>query len=187
MIMLTANAISGVREEYLKEGFDDFVSKPIVPKYLDEIVLRYLPKRLVSTEEKAGAVVCAETSKKEEETGVKEQLKKALPEIDFEVADAYCGGDEAFYVELLRLFSGLQIKKELDQCLEKGNLEEYCVHVHGFKNNAYSIGATALGDLAYKMEQMTREGVTTGLPELQKQLMEQYERICAKYQEVVGK
>ena len=47
IIVFTANAISGDRERYLEEGFDDFISKPIMPERLDEVILRYLPSRLV--------------------------------------------------------------------------------------------------------------------------------------------
>lgn len=44
MIMLTANAFAGAREEYLKEGFWDFLAKPIFPKQLEDMVLKYLPE-----------------------------------------------------------------------------------------------------------------------------------------------
>ncbi len=47
IIVFTANAIAGDRERYLEEGFDDFISKPIMPERLDEVILRYLPSRLV--------------------------------------------------------------------------------------------------------------------------------------------
>lgn len=43
-IALTANAISGIREYYLSEGFDDYVSKPIDSKELFEMVARYKTK-----------------------------------------------------------------------------------------------------------------------------------------------
>ena len=187
MIMLTANAITGDRERYLKEGFDDFISKPIVPKQLDEMVLRYLPEHLVLNEERKEPASLAAEAGEVKGMRAMEQLKKVLPEIDFEVAEAYCGGDEAFYVELLGLFSKLTIKEELEQCLEAGNLENYCVHVHGFKNNAYSIGATVLGDLAYEMEKLTRKGSSEGLSEMQERLFEQYERICVRYRETASK
>lgn len=47
VIALTANALAGVREEYIKYGFDDYLSKPIEPKELEETIKRYLPKELV--------------------------------------------------------------------------------------------------------------------------------------------
>ena len=48
IIMLTANAISGDREMYLDEGFDDFISKPIIPAVLDEMLKKYLKDKAVS-------------------------------------------------------------------------------------------------------------------------------------------
>ena len=47
VVMLTANATNGVREEYLKEGFDDFLAKPIDSKLLEEMIVRLLPENLV--------------------------------------------------------------------------------------------------------------------------------------------
>ena len=44
IIALTANAISGVREMYLSEGFDDYLSKPIEPAELESILRKYLVK-----------------------------------------------------------------------------------------------------------------------------------------------
>jgi signal transduction histidine kinase/CheY-like chemotaxis protein len=43
IIALTANAISGVRETFLREGMDDFLSKPIMVKDLKAILSKHLP------------------------------------------------------------------------------------------------------------------------------------------------
>ncbi|MCR5149255.1 MAG: response regulator [Eubacterium sp.] len=42
IIALTANAISGVRDMYLSEGFDDYLSKPIETKEMEHILAKYL-------------------------------------------------------------------------------------------------------------------------------------------------
>lgn len=42
VIALTANAIQGAREEYIRFGFDDYLSKPIEPKLLEEVLQRYI-------------------------------------------------------------------------------------------------------------------------------------------------
>ena len=43
-IALTANAILGVREMYIKEGFDDYLSKPIGAQDLEEMLRKYIPR-----------------------------------------------------------------------------------------------------------------------------------------------
>ncbi len=40
-IALTANAITGIRDMYLREGFDDYLSKPINPKEMEDIIQTY--------------------------------------------------------------------------------------------------------------------------------------------------
>ncbi len=42
-IALTANAVSGARELYLSAGFDDYLSKPVDGRRLEEIIRKYLP------------------------------------------------------------------------------------------------------------------------------------------------
>lgn len=40
-IALTANAIAGVRDMYINEGFDDYISKPIDSEVLESMILKY--------------------------------------------------------------------------------------------------------------------------------------------------
>ena len=43
VIVCTANALVGVRAELLSAGFDDFISKPVNGKELEEILAKYIP------------------------------------------------------------------------------------------------------------------------------------------------
>ena len=42
VVALTANAIAGMKEKYLSEGFDDYISKPIDKKELERVLNKYL-------------------------------------------------------------------------------------------------------------------------------------------------
>lgn len=51
VIMLTANALTGMREEYLKLGFRDYLAKPIQGNRLEKLLIKYLPSEKVSIQE----------------------------------------------------------------------------------------------------------------------------------------
>lgn len=161
IIMLTANAIVGDKERYLKEGFDDFLSKPIIPDKLDRMILKHLDKQ--------------------QEILSLDTLRSRFPEIDFDAGMLTCGGDEALYAELFRDFVELEIVDQLQQFYEKGDFKNYCIRIHGFKNSAYSIGAKEIGDLAFEMEQMTREEFPEELQTVWNKWMERYMDLCRKY------
>ncbi|MGN0317652.1 MAG: ATP-binding protein [Lachnospira sp.] len=50
IIALTANAIGGAREMYMKEGFTDYITKPIVYEQLELLLNRYIPDEKCLTE-----------------------------------------------------------------------------------------------------------------------------------------
>lgn len=47
VIMLTANAVAGMRDMYLDEGFTDYLTKPIQLDLLKAIIRKYLPDELI--------------------------------------------------------------------------------------------------------------------------------------------
>ena len=54
IIALTADAIVGARENYIKEGFSDYLSKPVMYEALEEMLIRYLDPSLVEKEAVTG-------------------------------------------------------------------------------------------------------------------------------------
>ena len=49
IVALTANAITGMKEMYLKEGFDSYLSKPINVLELDKVIHKYFENSTNST------------------------------------------------------------------------------------------------------------------------------------------
>ena len=47
VIMLTANAIMGAREQYLAAGFDDFLAKPIDQTKLERLMMHWMPQEKI--------------------------------------------------------------------------------------------------------------------------------------------
>ena len=48
IIALTADAIVGARENYINEGFSDYLSKPVIYEALEELLIRYLNPALLA-------------------------------------------------------------------------------------------------------------------------------------------
>ncbi len=183
IVMLTANAIVGQRERYLDEGFDDFLAKPIMPEQLDRMLLDYLPEKYIAYS------VDAKEEKTEMIKVAKEDyfdaIRNKLPELDYKAGLLTCAGDKDFYLELLKDFTELSIKEELNRFLYEEDAKNYCIRIHGFKNNAYSVGAKEIGDLAYEMEKQSKDYFSEGIPELQKHMFELYDSVCRRYNEIV--
>ncbi|MDE7326664.1 MAG: response regulator [Lachnospiraceae bacterium] len=56
VIALTANAVAGAKEEYIAQGFANYLSKPVQGSTLEKMVRDYLPEKLVHTEQKESSV-----------------------------------------------------------------------------------------------------------------------------------
>ena len=151
VIVLTANALSGAREGYLKEGFVDFLTKPIDGDLLEETVQKYLPDTLVKRTEG------------EEESGEEafqiDQEKFLTYDISVENGLAYAKGDLDMYLELARLFVKDREKQDaMRQLLQEENLKDYAILVHGLKGNARTLGADRLADMAFEHEKESKAG-----------------------------
>ena len=65
IVALTADAIVGARDNYIKQGFTDYLSKPVMYEALEALLIKYLDKSLILTEDQVAAL---ENAKKAKET-----------------------------------------------------------------------------------------------------------------------
>lgn len=146
IIALTANAISGVREQMIAEGFAGYLSKPIDREALDRVMRRTLPKELI-VELEPGEVV-------EDPFEKKEHLKSILKNMDVERGIQNCGGSPQDYLQVLEVVArhGEKRVEKLEEMIREEDYENYTINVHALKSTAANIGAMELSKLAYNQE-----------------------------------
>ncbi len=152
VIVLTANVLPGAREGYLREGFVDFLTKPIDGDLLEQTCAKYLPPELVND---------ADSDGQEKEEGIAQADYEAFLEegISLENGMKYAKNDLDMYLELVRLFVREQGKQEdMRRFLADGNMPDYAILVHGLKGNARTLGAERLADMAFAHEKQSKAG-----------------------------
>ena len=183
VIMLTANAVKGAKEHYLQEGFQDFLSKPIMPDKLDEVILKYLPKGLIQKMETSeDAADAADRLKGElpEEAGQKVELPE-LEEFDYEYAMGLLRNRALLKETMIDFYRSIPgIAKDLslheDSIEQEESLNAYRIQVHALKSTAATVGALLLSKLARISEVAAREGEIQKLRALHPILLEELEK-----------
>ncbi len=190
-IALTANAVSGAREEYLAAGFSDYLSKPVKGARLEEVLMEYLPPEKVLppdvalTEESAPAPEKA--LPQEEEVSSAEPVADlptwllAIPEINPDTGIENCDDVES-YLAVLSAFHGMAADKadEIEQHYRENDIENYTIKVHALKSSALIIGAEKLSAFAKELEEAGKAGDTEKIAEQTEELLRQYRALDAK-------
>lgn len=155
VIALTANAVVGAKEFYLNAGFEDYLSKPIEPDKLEDMLIQYLPKELVyltEDEEISGLEEGSSGSLNEEK----------LTDMGINAANGlkYMGGSRSLYEKVLHDFREILHEKEeqLHNMLAKEDVSGYAIIVHALKGNARNVGADELAEEAFELEKKSKAG-----------------------------
>ena len=144
VICLTANALTGAREEYLAAGFSDYLSKPIDPEELENIIIRFLPPELVHT---------VEDDEEEDTTQYIPDFIREITELDID-AGIRGLGSEKMYRDMLDIYL-----ENLDEYIddisglwESRDIRSLTIKIHAIKSTTRSIGAKQIGEQAQNLE-----------------------------------
>ena len=145
-VCLTANAVSGARETYLNAGFDDYLTKPVEPEKLEDMLIKYLP------EEKLLAAASADSSTAENQSVIP-GFVRSCEEINVKQGIRHCGGEEIYLEALTTYAASLSDNTDnIDALRSCGDIENFTIKVHALKSTSRVIGAMRLGDLAENLE-----------------------------------
>ena len=151
VIALTANAISGSREMYFREGFTNYMSKPVDPLKLEEMILSYLPEDKVSRPGDTDYVDDEESDGSKEKEVMQELLK--INGIDVNSAIERCGSAVAARNVMRDFWLSIDERAGLIERYEvEKNIRDYTIYVHGLKSSARAIGALDLSEKAEYLE-----------------------------------
>jgi signal transduction histidine kinase/CheY-like chemotaxis protein/HPt (histidine-containing phosphotransfer) domain-containing protein len=173
IVVLTANAISGMRDMFLGMGFNDYISKPIEVVKLDALIARWIP---AEKQIKTGTVIRRDHLNGE--TGIR------IPGVDTKKGMAMTGGTGAGYRKVLTQFYKDTVERlpvfaappgettgetadgtndqfsgrKTDRQDSGRNLAAFTAQVHAIKSAAGTIGAATVSAEAAALETAGKAG-----------------------------
>jgi len=175
IIALTANAIKGMREEFLKAGMNDMLTKPIDKALLNNILSEWLPAEKIA-ERPVELAKPVSDDDEDEDTGDFWGLINNIEGLSPQKGLDLIGGRQDLYEKMLKV-----VTKEIEKCnnnlnefISAGDMNNFAIEVHSMKSSLANIGANELSDVALDLEtaaiKYNRSFCTEKLPSFLKDL-----------------
>ena len=190
VIMLTANAIVGAKEEYIEAGFTDYLTKPIRETELLEMILKYLPEELVCEHGGQGIEKSQDAQDMEQPEAGGEgaeplQRLEQLEGLDVKTGLTYCMNEEDFYIEMLQEFLQADKASQLKHFLAEEDWDNYRTTVHALKSTSLTIGAAHLSGEAKALEMAAKEGNMDYIRSHHDGVMDEYKELTDHLKEIL--
>jgi len=187
IIALTANAVSGMKEMFLANGFNDFISKPIIIQELDEILRKWMSPGKITRYKQPEASSADATY-----DGFIKDIGKT-GEIDTENGLSQVAGNKGMYRNTLKIFyeKFISVCNDMTVSLDAKDLQNFTVSVHSMKTMLAIIGASSLSRTAAELERAAKEnetGFCTGLfAEFKEKLLSLHKKLAAIFSDTAEK
>ena len=176
-VVLTANAVAGSRQMYLDEGFDEYLTKPLDSKVLEDTISRLLP------EEKVNIVTDADSGKSSSDD--MSPIKKRLTSIEglnYETALFHCAGDEELLEEIISDIASEYAERSvrMKKSIESKDFKSYEIDAHSIKSSMATIGLDAFSERAKQHEFACKNNDFDFILTDAEEFINEYEIICKK-------
>ncbi|WP_051233619.1 response regulator [Butyrivibrio sp. NC3005] len=171
VICLTANAVSGMREMFLAEGFTDYLAKPIDYERLEVMLLKYLPHEKVVVE----YIANDSSSDVNECINLPKGIEKVTG-LDAKEGISHCESAES-YLDTLKLYEETvkENSAEIRVMCKDLLLDDLTIRLHSLKSTSSIIGAKEISQLAKELERSGKDGtLAIRIGDVEK-LLEMYE------------
>lgn len=184
VVVLTANVAPGAKEEYLKAGFDDYLTKPVIPQQLESAIKRHLPKRLILERWERGGL----TEEKPENETPQEQspFLQKFSFLDTSVGMSYFADNEEFYGDMIRCYLDNSSFEDIRKAYEEEDWENYRILVHALKSTSLSIGAVELSGQAKVLEMAAKENRIDDIKRDHDVMMERFHQLLEDIRLALG-
>lgn len=154
VIALTANAISGAKEEYLELGFNEYLAKPIEKEEL----ARVLSSVLKPKEDEYSNVTVVENEELEKGAPSKEEYLRSNG-VMIDKALETLGDMNVYEVTLKDFLQSIDARWEnVKKYKESGDLEKYSSELRSIKSDCKYLGFTKLANTCFLHELKSKDG-----------------------------
>jgi signal transduction histidine kinase/DNA-binding response OmpR family regulator len=184
-IALTANAVVGARDMYIREGFDDYLTKPIDSELLEKTLKKYLPEEKVTTVTKDAA---KHDGKADEDSFSLKELQRMSSlnaYVNPAVGLGYCMDSREFYLDTLDGYLEADKVIPIRAAFIEKRWDDYRVNVHAVKSASLTIGAQMLSEKAKALEFAARDGDTDYILRNHSAFIDDYSRCLAGVEEIL--